>query len=153
MKRTKRLVLRSLILSMTILSASGCESLTAPEPIALEAQPSTPVVRRNPITVLGFTFVYYRCDYTITLQAIGGRKNQSAVLQMAVLRSGDGTRLGSIPLSELISWFGTDKVRSGTSVSASLYDEVLGPWSRTVEFIYTDSKGANRTTSWSINCR
>lgn len=149
---TRLLPSRIALLALPLLS--GCGDLLSPEAFTVRADPSSVrlTATKTPVTVLGFTFVYYRCDYRIALSANGGRSGNSATLQMGVVRGANGERLGTVPLSELISWFGTDRIKSGQTITASLYDEMLGSWTRTVDFIYADPKGANQTVSYSIAC-
>jgi len=136
------------------LPLSGCLFLTEPDPFVVSAEPpsATITARRTTLTLVGIPFTYYRCDYTIALRAAGGRSGDAAVLQLAIVRGASGERLGTIPLSELISWFGTDRIKSGQRVSAPLYDEIIGSWSRTVEFLYTAPDGGNKAVTYALNC-
>lgn len=134
---------------------SGCALLfTEPDPFQVTAEPPSVTIsaQRTTVTLVGIPFTYFRCDYAIGLRATGGRSDDRARLQSAIVRGPSGERLGTIPLSELVSWFGTDQVRSGQRVTAQLYDEMLGSWSRSVEFLYAAPDGSVRSVAYSLNC-
>ena len=138
-----------------IVLLEGCALLIPdPEPFVISAEPpsATIAARRTTIPFVTLSLTFYRCDYTIALRAAGGRSKDVGRLQSAILRGPSGDRLGTIPLSELVSWFGTDQVRSGERVTAQLYDEIIGAWSRSVEFLYTAPDGATRSVTYSLNC-
>ncbi len=146
---------RLLIATGVSVSLAGCALLVPePEPFQVAAEPPTATItaRRTEFTLRDISFAYYRCDYTIGLRAVGGRSNDVGKLQMAVLRGSSGERLGTIPLSELVSWFGTDQIKSGQRVSVLLYDQAIGSWSRTVDFLYTAPDGSARSVSYTVRC-
>lgn len=131
-----------------------------PAPFSLVAEPSVVnvVATRTTITLKSvtfgpdFVFTEFRCVWVFTLRAVGGNSSSFATLIQADEYGSTGVKTKTLSAAELIVWFGTDRVKSGQSVSVAMSGAKPGAWQLMLYFIYRDPDGANRTVTATANC-
>lgn len=133
-----------------LIFVTACSSATDVSDVTITVDPNvvTMVGRHVPLALGEEVF----CDYQITVRATGsGDATWVSAQRQFLTATGNLTR--AVPVSDLISEFGSSQITSGTSRTAAQSEWQFQPFTVITIFRYRSPTGEVRTASHTLNCQ
>lgn len=152
-------MLRILLLSVVVITGlAACGGSTEPvtPPLALTLSPDTVVVGVRAAQADGSTLI--TCYYDIAATVSGGHAGDVIVWDggSGYFADSTGATASTFTLgqTDLVSWFGSDRIVTGSRVTAALHSYwSQAPFTTFFSFRYHLPTGEQRAATWRIHCQ
>lgn len=150
-------MIRRLLVLPVVLLMAACGGATepTPPPLALTLSSDMTVTGTRTAQPDGSTLIL--CPFQITATVTGGRAGDAVIWDggQDVNYDATGAELNIVPFAQtdLVNWFGSDRIVTGSSVTARLHMQWTAPFSSVQTYRYHLPTGEERAATWRLTCQ
>lgn len=147
--------LATLVAAVTLVGCGNDTTEPIPPPPLVVSITTQQIVSGATATRDGFTV--YECAFEISASASGGAVGDFAEWEAASgdfqLKSNGARDQFSLGVSELVEWFGSDRIITGRTLTAERITWWSGPFTLSIAFRYRMPSGELRSSTYFLDCR